>query len=70
LAQDKIFSFENTIQAHSISENKEKVLMNTIQSLSAQLSEFDQQKVKLEDFYMTGLQTESNLKNSVNLELI
>jgi hypothetical protein len=44
--------------------------MNTIQSLSAQLSEFDQQKVKLEDFYMTGLKTESNLKNSVNLELM
>jgi hypothetical protein len=69
LAQDKINSFENTVQAQSISENKEKVLMDTIQSLSAQLSEFDQQKVKLEDFYMSGLRTESNLKNSINLEL-
>ena len=43
--------------------------MNTIQSLYAQLSEFDQQKVKLEAFYMSGLQTETNLKYSVNVEL-
>jgi hypothetical protein len=45
LAQAKIDTFENTVQAQSISENKEKVLMDTIQSLGAQLNEYDEQKV-------------------------